>query len=654
MSYSAAGQADRPSRRPPQVAPRDAPHHGELAAVAALVLLLAHLLLAQLALLLTAAMYVIDRIVHWRPEWLAAPAGIGLVWALAIGPSRALSDFTAGPRHVLGYLGGIGGHPGHLLHLSDAYAGLGHWLPGQFPLGLILASAETLGLCWLQRRLGGGHAWRTGLIVAARRRTTVVSLRSGAGVVTRNGCCVGVDVATGRPAAISWREAEGGVLCAGTAVTECGFAIAHAAIRRRKPVIVIDLTGSLWLAESLAAACAEPGAPLHCFGPAGPGYYEPLRGGDPARAGALVMATIDWTGVGDQQRRSCAAYLTDALAVQAAAPGDRRVPVLDDLINLLTPDGLRDRAARIPAHHPRRDVLTDRAAVSAGLLRADPATVATPAVQLPALRASALGRWLGAGPAGAPRVNLGQTIRERGVTVFSLGSGAHDNAAGMVAGLAVADLTAVCGELTGMSVPGDSLAWINGCEVLGQHVLADLVRLGRGAGMAVVLGMGPAGAAAARAGSLGAGSPGPGLAGPGLVGPDAAGAGSAGAAPGGAASGGAGPVSATDRLATEVNVLVAGRSVDPSLVAAFVGGNGAGGPGWNGAPPPDRGTGGWPGQIMDGWPGPGPAVAGGFALLAREPRVRVLPQCRQVPARQRNTVATGGPAAPQPQPRARP
>ena len=529
MRYSAPGQAGRP----PEVAPRDAPHHGELIAVIALVLLLAHLLLAQLTLLLAAVMYVIDRVTRWRPEWLAAPAGAGLVWVLAIGPSRAVSDFTAGPRHVLGYLGGIGGHPGHLLHLSDAYAGLAHWLPEQFPLALILAAAEVLGLSWLQRRLGGGRPWRAGLIVTARRRATAAALRSGAGVVTRDGCCVGVDVTTGRPAAISWREAEGGVLCAGTAVGQSGFALAHAAIRRRKPVIVIDLTGSPRLAESLAAACTEPGAPFSCFGPAGPCCYEPLRGGDPARAAALVMATIDWTDVGDQQRRSCAAYLTDALAVQAAAPGDRRLPVLDDLVGLLTPDGLRERAAQIPPYRSRRDVLADRVAVSARLLQADPSMVAGPAAQLPRLRASALGRWLGPGPEGTPRVSLGQTVRDRGVTLFSLDRGADDNAAAMIAGLVVADLTAVCGELAGMSVPGDSLAWINGCEVAGQRALADLVRIGHGAGMAVVLGTGPGDTA--------------------------------------------------DRLAAEVNVLVAGGPVDQALIGAFTGGTRTGDGGASGS-----------------------------------------------------------------------
>src|ERR1700690_942439 len=105
MRYSAPGQVGRP----PEVAPRDAPHHGELIAAIALVLLLAHLLLAQLTLLLAAVMYVIDRVARWRPEWLAAPAGAGLVWVLAIGPSPALRGFTARAPDVVGFLGGVCG-----------------------------------------------------------------------------------------------------------------------------------------------------------------------------------------------------------------------------------------------------------------------------------------------------------------------------------------------------------------------------------------------------------------------------------------------------------------------------------------------------------------------------------------------------------------
>jgi hypothetical protein len=479
MPYSVAGQADHPPSRPQS---RDAPRRGELAAVLAVALVLAHLLLAQLTLVLTAVMWAVDRAGRWRPQWLAVPAGVGLVWVLAIGPARAAAGLGGGPRRVLGYLGGIDRYPGRLLHLASAFGGLPRWLPGQFPFALILASAEALALTWWT-----GRPRRTGLIVAARRRATTVTLRSG-GVVSRDGCRVGLDLATGRPAEISWAEAEGGVLWSGggsaAELTESGFPLAHAAIRRRKPVIVVDLTGSPWLAGSLAAASAESGAPFARFGPDGPGCYEPMRGGDPARAAALVMSMIDWTGATDQQRRSCAAYLTDALAVQAAAPRDRRRPLLDDLARLLTPDGLRERAALIPAYHPRRAVLTDRVGVSAALLQADPAIVAAPAAQLAALLGSAFGSWLQPGPPDGPRVSLGQTVRDRGAVLFSL----DGRAAPMIAGLVVADLMAVCAELEAMSVPGDGLTWINGCEAVGQRVLAELVAQGRGAGMGVVLG----------------------------------------------------------------------------------------------------------------------------------------------------------------------
>jgi hypothetical protein len=153
----------------------------------------------------------------------------------------------------------------------------------------------------------------------------------------------------------------------------------------------------------------------------------------------------------------------------------------------------------------------------------------------------------------------------------------------MIAGLAVADLTAVCAELAGMSVPGDSLAWINGCDVLGHRVLADLVRVGRDAGMAVVLGT---------------------------------------------ASG-----DTADRLAAGVNVLVADGPVDQALVGAFTGGNRADGNWASGTLAAGHTTNGWPGPATEGLLALAPAAANGFALLAREPRPRMLPQCQHVPVR---------------------
>jgi hypothetical protein len=577
--------------------PRDAPRYRELVAALVTVAVFAHLLLAQLTLLLAAALYVIARISRWRPQWLAVPAVAGLLWTLAIGPSQAASGLAAGPRQVVGYITGIGGHPGHLLHPLGAFAGLPHWLPQQFPLALILAAAEVFGLCWLQRRLNGGREWRPGLIVAGRRWMMSGWIRSG-GVVTRDGAILGVDMATGRPVTISWREAESGVLCAGPAAPSSplsgpagdGMMIALAAIRRRKPVVVVDLSGSPGLAGSLAAACREPGAPFSLLTRDGPGCYEPLRGGDPARVTKMISAMVDWSDVSDQRRRSAAAYLADAVAVQAAAPAGRRVPVLEDIIGLLTPAGLRERAAMIPAYHPRRDVLADRAAVSASLLAADPVMTTVMAEQLTSLRESLPGRWLRPASPDEPWISLGQTIRERGVTLFSLDRAAHGVAARMIAALVVADLAAVGAELEQMSVPGDAMVWINGPDTLGQQALEEMTARGliaRGAttGMAVVLS---------------------------TVAEDVA-----------------------QNLAAGVSVLAAHWPASPSLLATFSGQGPAGA------------SGGAAGSAATGGGATAAPAGGAFALLARGTggaQPRVLPHCRPVAARLPSDLA----AAPAP------
>src|SRR5580692_11604064 len=336
MPASATATAERDPRRARSLSPGDTPPRGELGAALAAAGLLAHLLLAQLTLLLTVVLDLTGRVGRWRPLWLAGPAAAGFLWVLAIGPGRALAGFTDGPHQVLGYLAGAAGQPARVLHPARAFAGVGRWLPRQAPFALILAPAEAAVAGWLRARRAGerGLPPRPGLIVAVRRLGTVAWVRSG-GVVTRTGACLGADWRTGRPAGISWRAAEGGVLVTGASAAEvsaASFQLVHAAVRRRKPVLVVDLgepdgPGALagpdrpaGLAGALASICADTGAPLHVFGPAGQGCYEPWRGGDPARKAALVMGMIDWGPGADHARRACGAYLSDLFAVAAAAP----------------------------------------------------------------------------------------------------------------------------------------------------------------------------------------------------------------------------------------------------------------------------------------------------------------------------------------------
>ena len=55
-----------------------------------------------------------------------------------------------------------------------------------------------------------------------------------------------------------------------------------------------------------------------------------------------------------------------------------------------------------------------------------------------------------------------------------------------------------------------------------------------------------------------------------------------------------------------------------------------------------HGIGGGPDLIADPWLGSVPVAVGGFALLARDPRPRMLPRCRHVPARGAGLGSDGG------------
>ena len=666
MPGPAATAAERAPRRPRYLIPMDTPWRGEIVAASGVAILLAHLLFAQLTIVLAIALTAVGRVSRWRPQWLAVPAGAGLLWALAIGPAAALAGLTAGPRQVAAYLGSIAGNPGRLLHLSAAFTGMGQWLPRQLPLALILAAAEAAAarwLSWLHTAEEAAAPPRPGLIVAARRRYAAAVVRSG-GVVTRDGGTLGIDQVAGGQAAVSWRAAEGGVLAVGaprpgppglgeagpglpgsgtprlgppgSGPDATGFQLVHAAIRRRKPVIAVDLTGSSWLAGSLAAVCAAAGAPFYQFGDAGQACYEPLRGGGPVRAASLLLGMIDWTGITDTRRRTAAGYLGDVFAVLAVAPGDQREPVLDDVARLLTPAALRARLDRVPAYHPHRSALAERVAASASLAEADPAALPAVAGQLTALRAAPIGRWL---RPGGERISLGRVVRERAVGLFALGNGTHDPAATMIAGLIAFDAMALFAELRGIPVSGDGLAWFSGCETLDRAALAELVARGGRAGMTVLLSTTSERAAAGLAGDVNV------LAIHQLADREAAGQLAAGTGPGaGQAGGGPGPAAQPDTAVPQTTPAAPGGAVPQATPAV---------PDWARRMPAPAAAGS-SAAAATAAAAPGPAAehpfgrkgspvvtadfllglrGGAFTLVVKGPERRIRPRCQPVRAR---------------------
>jgi hypothetical protein len=258
------GSMPRRARQPIPSSP--ATRRRRVVAGCAVLLLLAHLLLAQLTLGLAVAFTVTGRVSRWRLWWLTGPAAAGLIWTLAIGPGRAAAGFAAGPAHVLGYLG-RGDLLAGLSRASGPFAGAGRWLPGQLPIALIAGAAEAALIGWPGWRRAGQQsalAPRPGLLAAVRTRLAAALIRTG-GVVTRQGCALGVAPATGAVVELRWPEMAGGVLVAGTEgrqVTVTGLQLAHAALRRRKPLIVVDVSADGAIARALAAACAATGTPL--------------------------------------------------------------------------------------------------------------------------------------------------------------------------------------------------------------------------------------------------------------------------------------------------------------------------------------------------------------------------------------------------------
>ncbi|MQA94679.1 MAG: hypothetical protein GEV11_08490 [Streptosporangiales bacterium] len=462
-------------------------------------LLLVHILAAQLTAVSAVVLYGLARAARLPAGWLLAPAAAGLLWALATGPADAVAGLLAGPTQVLDFLGGIPGHPERLRDLGAAWQGWQVWLPAQLPLALVLGAGEAMIGVWLHRL--HTDAWklepsRPGPLAVLRRLRNTRALRGGA-VVTKDGAALGVVPETGERAELSWREVRAGVLVVGAAdsgKTTTGFQLLHAAIRRRRPAIVIDLAGSGRLAGWIEEACRDTGTPFQRFGPDGPAYYDPGKRANPATRARLYTDMIDWRGSADQYRRSATAYLRDLFDVADAAPGDPRASSLDEAVHLLTPASLRARADLVPDYHPERAALSERVRVALGVAADDRQSLAAVTEQLREVHGSAYGRWLRPDPHVTDRtappdteIDLDEVLARRGVVLFSLDTAVYGRPAALVAGLVAADVLERCAEVRRLGLDADGLLWVDGCEALRTATLTDLIGRGADAGLGAML-----------------------------------------------------------------------------------------------------------------------------------------------------------------------
>src|SRR6185369_540230 len=125
-------EAEQMPRRARYLVPRGLPRRDEVLAVCVVAVVLVHLLFAQLTIVIATVLYLITKVTRWRLSWLTVPAAAALAWTAAVGPRAAAAGFTAGPAQIVDYLTASGHQADHLLHFTDAFRGLGNWLPGSF------------------------------------------------------------------------------------------------------------------------------------------------------------------------------------------------------------------------------------------------------------------------------------------------------------------------------------------------------------------------------------------------------------------------------------------------------------------------------------------------------------------------------------------
>jgi hypothetical protein len=263
---------------------------GELAAGLAAVAVVAQCALAPATLLATGLLVLVGRISRWQRAWLLLPAAGSACWLAVAGLPAAAHALTAGAGRLMAAELAVALHPGRLLHPAAAFAGSGRWLPEELPLLLLAGTAEAAIVLWPHR------TQRPGLVAALRRRVAAAALAAGH-TVTANGFAIGVS-GSGRLSAVSWAQAERGVLLAGgdpAELDQIGLAIACAAVRRRKAVLVLDLSAARARREvcaQVARLAERVGVPVASIGSVaddGPSVLEAgaVRGGRTSGTGSL-------------------------------------------------------------------------------------------------------------------------------------------------------------------------------------------------------------------------------------------------------------------------------------------------------------------------------------------------------------------------------
>lgn len=295
------------------------------------------------------------------------------------------------------------------------------------------------------------------------------------------------------------------------------------AIRRREPVIFIDLKGAADVPEQLAQWSARYGRKfLHWTiqnprepyrGPAdGPAFYDPIGRGDPSRRKDLLIGSQKWDV--EYYKTVVANYLQIAFQV-ADRTSPEGVDSFSDITELLNYDVLIQRARTlIDASVLDRDgimMLEERVPWDAlipyvtdpeiqALLEAvhhtthgldkneqELSAIRNMRARLQILTRSTAGHWLRKSPNGDRNIDLRRVVDEGWVVVISLDSSNYEETSKQIGGLMIQDLKTLSSELRHNPAPTPLHIYVDEFSAIGSDNVLGLLARARDAKMPVTL-----------------------------------------------------------------------------------------------------------------------------------------------------------------------
>jgi hypothetical protein len=353
---------------------------------------------------------------------------------------------------------------------------LGRYLPlAAFAALILLPTAPAFGLA-------------AAMLVVGAARVARFAVRWRRAPAPRPGAIVlGVDM-RGRPVALGEDElsAHGLILGAsGAGKTTTLVTILSDRIRRRLPVVAIDMKGSPTFARDLATAATAAGRPIKVWTLDGGAHWNPLAHGNPTELKDKLIATERFTE--PHYQRAAERYVQTVLQVLGHAHSGR-APALAEVVALMDPRRLAATLRGLDV--PIRDRVQD---YIAGLTHDQLSAIRGLQTRLAVLTESDTAPYLTvpAEPGGDRAIDLREALRGPDVVVFSLNSSKYGKLAAQIGTLVVQDLVAASGDRLIERSHGRSLDQaviaIDEFSALGaDHVIALLAR-GRESGMTVLV-----------------------------------------------------------------------------------------------------------------------------------------------------------------------